>query len=118
MEKLVKCVPAALKHTHGFHLISTPHRAFEGVYNCLSKLGQRPFLKRYLRRGETLSSISTCDTALNDAREMFSVSVMFHLTGHPSRPTVTRPSAVAALYPDPYTEACRQSHRTATRGNA
>ena len=36
-------------------------------------MGHRPFLKRYLKRDEILSSITSCDAALNDALEMFGV---------------------------------------------
>ncbi|KAF8264995.1 kinase-like domain-containing protein [Lactarius quietus] len=45
--------------------------AFGEVQHFLSRLGQRPFLKRYLRRNEILSNISACDTVLNDALGMF-----------------------------------------------
>lgn len=50
-------------------------KTFEEVHSCLNKLGQHPFLKRYLRRDEIHSSISACDTALNDAREAFGLSI-------------------------------------------
>ncbi|KAF8257566.1 kinase-like domain-containing protein [Lactarius quietus] len=49
--------------------------AFGEIHYFLDKLGQRPFLKRYLRRTEILSSISACDTALNDALGMFDRAV-------------------------------------------
>ncbi|KAF8268212.1 kinase-like domain-containing protein, partial [Lactarius quietus] len=50
-------------------------KAFGEVRGCLNKQGQRPFLKRYLGRDDILSSISDCDTALDDAREMFGLSI-------------------------------------------
>ncbi|KAH9008297.1 kinase-like domain-containing protein, partial [Lactarius deliciosus] len=49
--------------------------AFGEVHHFLENLGQRPFLKRFLRRDETLSSITACDTSLNNALELFSLSI-------------------------------------------
>ncbi|KAH8978454.1 kinase-like domain-containing protein [Lactarius hatsudake] len=45
------------------------------VHHFLENLGQRPFLKRYLRRDEILSSITACDTSLNNALGMFGLSI-------------------------------------------
>ncbi|KAH9011512.1 kinase-like domain-containing protein, partial [Lactarius hengduanensis] len=45
------------------------------VHHFLENLGQRSFLKRYLRRDEILSSITACDTSLNNALGMFSLSI-------------------------------------------
>ena len=41
-------------------------------------MGHRPFLKRYLKRDEILSSITACDAVLNEALGMFGVSVFLH----------------------------------------
>ncbi|KAI9434573.1 hypothetical protein H4582DRAFT_1818451 [Lactarius indigo] len=49
--------------------------AFEEVYHFLKKLGHRPFLKRYLRRDEIQTSITNCDTALDDALGMLGLSI-------------------------------------------
>jgi len=49
-------------------------RAFTEVLYFLTKLGHRPFLKRYLKRDEILASITFCDALLNDALGMFGVS--------------------------------------------
>ena len=49
-------------------------RAFTEVLYFLTKLGHRPFLKRYLKRDEIQASITFCDALLNDALGMFGVS--------------------------------------------
>ncbi|KAH9061867.1 hypothetical protein EDB87DRAFT_1716172 [Lactarius vividus] len=49
--------------------------AFGGVHHFLKKLGHRPFLKRYLRRDEIQTSITNCDTALDDALGMLGLSI-------------------------------------------
>src|SRR5258708_26069365 len=54
------------------------YRAFTEVLYFLTKMGHRPFLKRYLRRDEILFSIASCDAALNDALGMFGVSLFFN----------------------------------------
>jgi abelson tyrosine-protein kinase 1 len=53
-------------------------RAFQGVLHFLTKLGHRPFLKRYLRRDEIAFTISSCDAALNDALGTFGVGLSPH----------------------------------------
>jgi abelson tyrosine-protein kinase 1 len=57
--------------------LTGPCRAFTEVLYFLTKMGHRPFLKRYLKRDEILSSITSCDTVLNDALGMFGVGVVF-----------------------------------------
>lgn len=54
-------------------------RSFEGVHHFLIKQSNRPFLKRYLRRDETLRDISNLDSSLRDALSLFSVSSFEHL---------------------------------------
>ena len=54
------------------------YRAFADVLYFLTKMGHRPFLKRYLKRDEILSSIASCDAALNDALGLFGVGFVFH----------------------------------------
>ncbi|KAI9457475.1 hypothetical protein BJY52DRAFT_1223837 [Lactarius psammicola] len=49
--------------------------AFGEVHHFLKKLGHRPFLKRYLRRDEIQTSITACDTALDDALGMLGLSI-------------------------------------------
>ena len=98
-----------------FHLISALNRAFGEVREFLKKLGHRPFLKRYLKRNEILSSITACDTSLNEALGMFSVSAVFHLQ---SWSILTRTSALTAFYPDPYSEAYPSQRAAKTEGNA
>ena len=39
---------------------------------------QRPWLKRYLKRSETLAEIAACDNLLRDALSLFSVSMRHH----------------------------------------
>jgi abelson tyrosine-protein kinase 1 len=51
---------------------------FRGVLQLLTKLGQCPFLKRYLRRDEIAFDISSCDAALNNALGMFRVRFPLH----------------------------------------
>ena len=53
------------------------HRAFTEVLYFLTKLGHRPFLKRYLKRDEILFDITSCDAMLTDALSMFGVGVPF-----------------------------------------
>jgi abelson tyrosine-protein kinase 1 len=53
-------------------------RAFQGVLHFLTKMGRRPFLKRYLRRDEIAFTISSCDAALNDALGTFGVGLSLH----------------------------------------
>ncbi|KAF7317864.1 Protein kinase domain-containing protein [Mycena kentingensis (nom. inval.)] len=48
---------------------------FTQVRDLLIKQAHRPFLKRYLRREETVRDIAGCDTAITDALAMFSISV-------------------------------------------
>lgn len=49
--------------------------AFGEVHHFLKKLGHRPFLRRYLRRDEIQTSITNCDTALDDALGMLGLSI-------------------------------------------
>jgi hypothetical protein len=53
-------------------------RAFTDVLYFLTKMGHRPFLKRYLKRDEILFNIASCDAALNDALGLFGVGFVFH----------------------------------------
>jgi hypothetical protein len=115
--KLVECV-AVLMPTHVLHLIR--NRAFGEVRDFLKKLGHRPFLKRYLRRDEILSSITECDTALNDALGMFSVRLS--CTSELGRPffvvvTDARSFLLTALCPDPYPEAHPSQRAAKTERN-
>lgn len=64
-------------------------------------MGHRPFLKRYLKRDEILSSITACDAVLNEALGMFGVSVFFYFAGR-GVPVPTR--FLAALHPDPHSQ--------------
>ena len=54
------------------------YRAFTDVLYFLTKMGHRPFLKRYLKRDEILSDIASCDATLNEALEMFGVGFVYH----------------------------------------
>jgi abelson tyrosine-protein kinase 1/abelson tyrosine-protein kinase 2 len=58
--------------------IAKLNEAFTDVLYFLTKMGHRPFLKRYLKRDEILFSIASCDTALNDALGLFGVGFVFH----------------------------------------
>ena len=51
---------------------------FRGVLQLLTKLGQCPFLKHYLRWDEIAFDISSCDAALNNALGMFRVRFPLH----------------------------------------
>ncbi|KAI0295165.1 hypothetical protein B0F90DRAFT_1752414 [Multifurca ochricompacta] len=55
--------------------IAKLNEAFEDVHYFLTKLAHRPFLKRYLRRDDILFNITSCDIALNDALNMFGLSI-------------------------------------------
>ena len=96
----------------------TSHRLFGEVRYFLNKLCQRPFFKRYPNRDETLSSISGCDTSLNDALGMFGVRVVFHSERAALCNRLTRSSALIALHPDPYSEAHPSQRAAATERNA
>ena len=69
-------------------------------------------------RNEILSSISACDTALNDALGVFDVRVHFRLVSYHSRSTLMLSSALAALYPTPYPKAPPSQRAAAAEGNA
>lgn len=47
--------------------------SFGQVHRFLEHQGNRPFIKRYLKRDEIQRHIVNCDSALNDALSMFSV---------------------------------------------
>ncbi|KAJ7438285.1 hypothetical protein B0H11DRAFT_591673 [Mycena galericulata] len=53
--------------------------AFTRVRDFLLQQAHRPFLKRYLKRDETLRQIANCDTAVSDALGMFSISVQMRI---------------------------------------
>ncbi|KAI9433101.1 hypothetical protein F5148DRAFT_1269391 [Russula earlei] len=55
--------------------IAKLNEAFAEVLHLLTKLGHRPFLKRYLKRDEILYNITSCDAILNDALGMFGLSI-------------------------------------------
>ncbi|KAF8211722.1 hypothetical protein K438DRAFT_1807801 [Mycena galopus ATCC 62051] len=52
---------------------------FTQVRDLLIKEAHRPFLKRYLKRDETIRAIASCDTSLTDALSMFSLSVQMRI---------------------------------------
>ncbi|KAJ6577758.1 hypothetical protein B0H19DRAFT_568412 [Mycena capillaripes] len=52
---------------------------FTQVRDFLLKQAHRPFLKRYLKREETIREIAGCDTSLTDALSMFSLSVQMRI---------------------------------------
>ncbi|KAK7055315.1 kinase domain-containing protein [Favolaschia claudopus] len=54
-------------------------QTFTSVRDLLLKQGQRPFLKRYLKREETVREIAGCHTSLGDALSMFSLSVQMRI---------------------------------------
>lgn len=55
--------------------IAKLNEAFTDVLYFLTKMGHRPFLKRYLKRDEILFNIMSCDVALNDALGLFGLSI-------------------------------------------
>jgi hypothetical protein len=75
-------------------------------------MGRRPFLKRYLRRGEIAFTISSCDAALNDALGTFGVGLplrsgAFELTCLTS----------TAVHPNSHAQANPGQRVTATKRN-
>jgi hypothetical protein len=50
------------------------NRSYLSVHRFMLRQIQRPWLKRYLKRSETLNDISACDNLLRDALSLFSVS--------------------------------------------
>ncbi|KAJ7276508.1 hypothetical protein B0H12DRAFT_1227628 [Mycena haematopus] len=54
-------------------------QTFTQIRNLLIKQAHRPFLKRYLKRDETLRELAGCDTSLTDALSMFSLSVQMRI---------------------------------------
>ncbi|KAJ7072976.1 hypothetical protein C8F01DRAFT_267337 [Mycena amicta] len=52
---------------------------FTQVRDLLLKQAHRPFLKRYLKREETVREIGRCDTSLTDALSMFSIGVQMRI---------------------------------------
>ncbi|KIP06901.1 hypothetical protein PHLGIDRAFT_106442 [Phlebiopsis gigantea 11061_1 CR5-6] len=53
--------------------------AFRQVHQFLERLARRPFLKRYLKRDEIQRELAACHTALNDAFDVFSLSVQIRI---------------------------------------
>ncbi|KAL0058574.1 hypothetical protein AAF712_014737 [Marasmius tenuissimus] len=53
--------------------------SFNTVYLFLQKQAHRPFLKRYLKRDEILKQIQGCDTELQEALGMFSLSIQIRI---------------------------------------
>ncbi|KAJ7511910.1 hypothetical protein B0H11DRAFT_719443 [Mycena galericulata] len=53
--------------------------ALTHVRDMLRTLVHQPFLKRYLKRDETLREIMSCDSLLSDALEMFSLSLQIRV---------------------------------------
>ncbi|KAJ7367714.1 hypothetical protein DFH08DRAFT_4178 [Mycena albidolilacea] len=54
-------------------------QTFTQVRDLLIKQAHRPFLKRYLKREETVREIAGCDTSLTDALARFSLSVQMRI---------------------------------------
>ncbi|KAJ6515780.1 hypothetical protein C8R45DRAFT_811380 [Mycena sanguinolenta] len=52
---------------------------FNQVRDLLIRQARRPFLKRYLKRDETVRDLAGCDTSLTDALSMFSLSVQMRI---------------------------------------
>jgi abelson tyrosine-protein kinase 1 len=80
--------------------LTSPYRAFAEVLYFLTKMGHRPFLKRYLKRDEILSSIASCDAVLSDALGMFGVGVVFYCNLRSI--WVLAHFVLTALYPNPH----------------
>ncbi|KAK1225756.1 hypothetical protein PQX77_011299 [Marasmius sp. AFHP31] len=53
--------------------------SFNTVYLFLQKQAHRPFLKRYLKRDEILKQIQGCDSELQEALGMFSLSIQIRI---------------------------------------
>jgi len=49
-------------------------KSYLSVHRFMLRQIQRPWLKRYLKRGETLTEIAECDNLLRDALSLFGVS--------------------------------------------
>ncbi|KAF7355415.1 Protein kinase domain-containing protein [Mycena sanguinolenta] len=54
-------------------------QTFTQVRDLLIRQARRPFLKRYLKREETVRDLAGCDTSLTDALSMFSLSVQMRI---------------------------------------
>jgi abelson tyrosine-protein kinase 1/abelson tyrosine-protein kinase 2 len=96
ISKLNECGHSSIRYVT---FLTSLYRAFAEVLYFLTKLGHRPFLKRYLKRDEILSSITSCDAVLNDALGMFGVCFVFYYR-HP----ILTHFVLAALYPDPHSQ--------------
>ncbi|TDL14843.1 hypothetical protein BD410DRAFT_796909 [Rickenella mellea] len=79
--------------------------SFKRVELFLHQQVHRPFLKRYLRRGEILQGIGICDTELSYALGLFSVSVQIRtlkqLQAAEARRQADTEKILAALVPGP-----------------
>ncbi|KAH7911476.1 hypothetical protein BJ138DRAFT_1135374 [Hygrophoropsis aurantiaca] len=61
------------------HPIDKLTAALNEVYNFLTRLIRRPFIKRYLRRLEIMREIAACDRALADVLAMFGISIQVRI---------------------------------------
>ncbi|TFY60519.1 hypothetical protein EVJ58_g5101 [Rhodofomes roseus] len=71
--------------------------SFTEVHRFLQKQNHRPFIKRYLKRDEIQRHISVCDSALNDALGMFSLSIQIRILKQVLRAEQQRQIDTAAL---------------------
>ncbi|KAK7677870.1 hypothetical protein QCA50_019182 [Cerrena zonata] len=71
--------------------------AFSRVHILLKKQAHRPFLKRYLKRDEIQRELAGCDQALEDALNMFSVSIQIRILKQVLKAEEQRQLDVAAI---------------------
>lgn len=70
---LTKCVNEHHSSIRRTHIVFD--RAFESVRDLLLKEAKRSFIKRYLRRRDTLADLGDCDKNLIYALNLFGVSI-------------------------------------------
>lgn len=73
IEKLVEYVSFLPPPRMYIQIHTDGRRALTRVGELLPNLAHQPFLKRYLKRDDTLREIENCDNMLRDALQMFSV---------------------------------------------
>lgn len=79
------------------HPIERLVESFHDVYQFLQRQNHRPFIKRYLKREEIQRALGVCDNSLNDALNMFNLSIQIRILKQVVRAEQARQVDTAAL---------------------
>ncbi|KAL6299815.1 hypothetical protein BKA93DRAFT_569950 [Sparassis latifolia] len=70
---------------------------YSQIHGFMLKQNHRPFIKRYLKRGEVQQSIQECEQGLNDALSMFSLAIQVRILKQVLHAEEQRQADTAAL---------------------